>query len=184
MVTSPSPALPSVAPVLAVPLGSALKEPPPPLTPPTTGRLPPPNVYTLFCELFLRPVVKTSPRTPPPPVELPPAPSAQINSATFTRIGTLTFDTTGRVYDPVQLLPTDIALEKWRPFLYYKYSLKTERTPWGPYHRYGELLWLYKISTINGRPHWTEGYYHQVITNACDRVHLRGDVFEIVLVRQ
>lgn len=106
-----------------------------------------------------------------------------INSSTFTRIGRLSFDTNNRVTDPDLLLPTEIEIVSWHPFLYYEYRIQTDTTPNGPYRDRGEMFWLYQIGTINGQPHWTTGYFHKVILNECNRIYLKGDTFEIVMVR-
>lgn len=109
--------------------------------------------------------------------------SVAINSSTFTKIGTLSFTTNNRVADPDSLLPTEIEISKWRPFLYYEYRIQTDTIPNGPYRDRGEMFWLYQMGTFQGQPKRTTGYYHKVLVNDCKRIYLKGDSFELVMVR-
>ncbi len=105
--------------------------------------------------------------------------SVTLTGAAFSRLGTLTFDRNAYVIDPDSLFEN--RLDFWGPVLYKMFSMETDNNI---YPGYGEMFWVRQFAKdTRGSVLWRQGYYFNVITNECNRIHLRGDTFEMVLVR-
>jgi hypothetical protein len=109
---------------------------------------------------------------------------APITTASFAKVGSLTFYDHNRVADPDFLLPNRKDLADRGPLVYFQYDIASDHTHNGAYNGMGLLFWIWqyyqksRTEIVRGA-----GYYHTVITNECNRIHLRGDALEIVLVR-
>lgn len=111
--------------------------------------------------------------------------SAPFTTATFNRFGRLTFGADKLIVDSDSIF--DNHADTGTPVLYKAYSLETDTLKTSPYYQYGELFWVRKYykTTRTNPPQNMNSYYLKVISNECNRIHLKGPAgsIEIVLVR-
>jgi hypothetical protein len=109
--------------------------------------------------------------------------SAQIRLGTFERVGTLIFSANKVVSDPDSSLPNHVGLDGYK-LSHFGYTLKTDTAVNGTYTKMGKLFWIHQYyRNEKGKLSLGEGYYHKVLSNECNRIHLKGDALEIVLVK-
>ncbi|WP_461115224.1 hypothetical protein [Spirosoma jeollabukense] len=110
--------------------------------------------------------------------------SAPFTTATFNRFGTVTFGADKMVIDPDSIFGN--RLDNGSPVVYKTYSLETDTVKTGSYYKYGEMFWVRKYyKTRTNDLQNVTSYYLKVISNECNRIHMKGPAgsIEVVLVR-